>query len=207
MTKFVKHTGIIVPMDISNIDTDIIIPKQFLKKNTNVGFGKYLFYNWRYLLDSVEKINTDFILNNADYENSTILLTRENFGCGSSREHAVWALVDYGFKVIIASSFSDIFYNNAMNNQLLLIILSRKEIEEIFNIVKKKIVDNCFVSLLEKKVLINNKTYFFKINPFHRFCLLNGLDNIDYTERYNNRINRYEKSIPSFFLHINNLLN
>ena len=118
MLKFIEHTGVVVPLNFSNIDTDIIIPKQFLKCVNKRGLGKFLFYDWRFIDGNELLINKNFILNKKIYKNASILLTGENFGCGSSREHAVWSLLDYGFKVIIAPSFSDIFYNNSFNNKL-----------------------------------------------------------------------------------------
>jgi len=207
MKKMIRHTGLVVPLNISNIDTDIIIPKQFLKSNVKTGFGKNLFYNWRYLDGSRNKKNLKFILNKDSYAQADILLTRENFGCGSSREHAVWALVDYGFKAIIAPSFSDIFYNNAINNRLLLINFSKKIIDELFNLFKNNKSIVCTISLLDCKIMIRKKDYLFNINSFYRFCLLNGLDSIDYTMRYEREIKSYEESIPSFLLYKKNALN
>ena len=129
MTKFTQHIGIVVPLDAANIDTDAIIPKQFLQKVTRTGFGQHLFNDWRFLDDAGQKPNPDFVLNKPRYKGASILLTRENFGCGSSREHAPWALTDYGFKVVIASSFADIFYGNSLNNQLLPLTLSEADID------------------------------------------------------------------------------
>ncbi|WP_343188404.1 3-isopropylmalate dehydratase small subunit (plasmid) [Buchnera aphidicola (Ceratoglyphina bambusae)] len=193
MKKFIKHFGKVVPLDMSNIDTDVIIPKQFLKKITKNGFGKYLFFNWRYINNNIKDLNYKFILNNKIYKNSSILLTRKNFGCGSSREHAVWAIKDFGFKVIISASFSDIFYNNCFNNGILLITLNENKINEIFKIIynnKKSIYFQ--VNIVKKYILIFNKKYFFKINPFYQFCLINGLDRIDYTMKYKDKIKEYE---------------
>ncbi|CAL4043014.1 3-isopropylmalate dehydratase small subunit [Buchnera aphidicola (Anoecia corni)] len=207
MKKIIRHTGLVVPLNVSNIDTDIIIPKQFLKSNVKTGFGKNLFYNWRYLNGLKDKKNSKFILNQEIYAKANILLTRENFGCGSSREHAVWALVDYGFKAIIAPSFSDIFYNNSINNRLLLINFSEEIINELFNLFKKNESISCTISLLDCKLTIRKKDYFFKINSFYRFCLLNGLDNIDYTMRHEKEIKSYEQSIPSFLRYKKNALN
>ncbi|WP_343153206.1 3-isopropylmalate dehydratase small subunit [Buchnera aphidicola] len=200
MKKFLTHTGTIIPLDKSNVDTDAIIPKQFLTRIKKTGFGKYLFFNWRFLDGNINVPNPKFILNNVNYKNSSILLTRENFGCGSSREHAVWALIDYGFQVIIAPSFADIFYNNSFNNQLLLIILDRKEIENLFSLAKKNINIIGKIFLKEKKILINKKELYFKINNFHQSYLLNGLDTIDSTMKWKKEIEKYEKKVPSFFL-------
>ncbi|QCI19355.1 3-isopropylmalate dehydratase small subunit [Buchnera aphidicola] len=207
MKKIIRHTGLVVPLNVSNIDTDIIIPKQFLKSNVKTGFGKNLFYNWRYLNGLKDKKNFEFILNQDSYTKADVLLTRENFGCGSSREHAVWALVDYGFKAIIAPSFSDIFYNNAINNRLLLINFSKEIIDELFSLFNNNKSVFCTISLLDCKITIRKKDYFFKINSFYRFCLLNGLDSIDYTMRYEREINNYEQSIPSFLLYKKNAFN
>ncbi|XRX42457.1 MAG: 3-isopropylmalate dehydratase small subunit [Buchnera aphidicola (Eriosoma harunire)] len=200
MDKFKEHNGIVVPLDMSNIDTDVIIPKQFLQKITKEDFGKHLFYNWRFLNGCSKKINKNFILNNECYKNATILLVRDNFGCGSSREHAVWSLKDYGFKVIIAISFADIFYNNSFNNHLLLITLTESEINTIFSIVTQHIGIKCNINLLHNKLKIDNKEYTFFISEFHKFCLLHGLDSIDLTMKRKSDIEHYEKSIPSFFI-------
>ncbi|WP_343128824.1 3-isopropylmalate dehydratase small subunit (plasmid) [Buchnera aphidicola (Kurisakia onigurumii)] len=199
MNQFSHYESIITPIDLPNIDTDAIIPKQFLKKVTKKGFGKHLFNNWRYIDKNNSIINPDFPINKKEYKNSSILLTRDNFGCGSSREHAVWALKDYGFQVIISSSFSDIFYINGFNNQILLIQLNKIEINEIFSIIKKKSSTMAFINLIENFVLVNNKKYNFKINDFYKLCILNNLDNIDYTMQHKEKIIQYEKKIPNFF--------
>ncbi|CAL4318923.1 3-isopropylmalate dehydratase small subunit [Buchnera aphidicola (Chaitophorus populicola)] len=194
MKKFTIHTGTIVPINIMNIDTDIIIPKQFLKKTTKIGFGKNLFYNWRFLNNQKNKINKKFILNNKVYKDSSILITGKNFGCGSSREHAVWALIDYGFKVIIASKFSDIFYNNSINNNLLLITLTEKTVQKIISSIKKNENNTCIVNLIKQKIIIKNIKYTFEINKNYRLKLLYGLDNIDLTFKYIKNIINYEKN-------------
>ncbi|QIQ42190.1 MAG: 3-isopropylmalate dehydratase small subunit (plasmid) [Buchnera aphidicola (Microlophium carnosum)] len=200
MFKFTGHTGVVVPLDISNIDTDIIIPKQFLKKVNKIGFGKYLFHDWRFLDNKQLVENKQFVLNKKIYQKASILLTRGNFGCGSSREHAVWSLLDYGFKVIIAPSFADIFYNNSFNNKLLLITLGEREINVLFNIVRDNIGINFNISLLEKTISVNQKVFLFEINDFHRLCLLNNLDNIDLTMKHLEAIKDYEDNIPDFLL-------
>ncbi|BAA95426.1 3-isopropylmalate dehydratase small subunit (plasmid) [Buchnera aphidicola str. APS (Acyrthosiphon pisum)] len=200
MFKFTGHAGIVVPLDISNIDTDIIIPKQFLKRVNKIGFGKYLFHDWRFIDANQLVKNEDFILNKKIYKNASILLTRENFGCGSSREHAVWSLVDYGFKVIIAPSFADIFYNNSFNNKLLLITLSSSEITFLFDIVKNNIGITFDVSLVEKTVTVNKEVFSFELDDFHYFCLLNDLDNIDLTMKHLSEIKSYESRISDFLL-------
>ncbi|MCW5197615.1 3-isopropylmalate dehydratase small subunit [Buchnera aphidicola] len=194
MKKFTIHTGIIVPINIINIDTDIIIPKQFLKKTTKIGFGKNLFYNWRFLNNKKHKTNKKFILNKKIYQNSSILITGKNFGCGSSREHAVWALIDYGFKVIIASKFSDIFYNNSINNNLLLIKLPEKKIQKIILLIEKEKTNKCTVNLIKNKIIIQDIEYIFKIDQKYRLKLLYGLDNIDLTLKYIKNIINYEKN-------------
>ncbi|WP_295164908.1 3-isopropylmalate dehydratase small subunit [uncultured Buchnera sp.] len=200
MFKFTEHNGVVVPLDISNIDTDAIIPKQFLQKVNKVGFGKYLFHDWRFIDKNQLKINPNFIFNNDIYKNASILLTRENFGCGSSREHAVWSLLDYGFKVIISSSFSDIFYNNSFNNKLLLVILEKKDIDYLFNLVNSKIGISFNVSLINKRITVDNLDIPFQIDDFQRLCLLNNWDNIDLTMKINHKIKSYEDNISSFLL-------
>lgn len=200
MLKFTEHTGIVIPLDTSNIDTDIIIPKQFLQKVNKIGFGKYLFHDWRYLDSNQLKKNYQFILNKKAYKNASILLTRSNFGCGSSREHAVWSLLDYGFRVIIASSFSDIFYNNSFNNKLLLITLQEKVIECLFDIVKKNIGISFSVDLVNSNIIVNKDSFSFELDDFYRFFLLNNLDNIDLTLKFLKKIEFYENKIPDFLL-------
>ncbi|CAL4044101.1 3-isopropylmalate dehydratase small subunit [Buchnera aphidicola] len=200
MTLLNQYTGIVTPMNIANIDTDVIIPKQFLKQITKTGLGQYLFYNWRFHDNKGKNINKDFILNNPYYKKSSILLTRDNFGCGSSREHAVWALIDYGFKVIISSSFGDIFYNNSLNNQLILIILSEKEINSLFDIVLNKVHLIFTIDLENNKVLVGNSSYCFKIDELHKFYIINQLDQIDLTIKNEKKITNYEKKIFDFFI-------
>ncbi|WP_075434263.1 3-isopropylmalate dehydratase small subunit [Buchnera aphidicola] len=193
MQNFIQHTGTIVPLDASNIDTDILIPKQFLQKISKTGFGKYLFFNWRFLdaLGNIE--NSKFILNQNNYRHASIMLTRNNFGCGSSREHAVWALTDYGFKAIIAHSFSDIFLNNALNNRLLLITVPEKEIDKLFILIKKNKNTICMINLLKEKVIIGKYTIPFFINPIYKQSIMYGFDNIDYTLKHKDKIELYEK--------------
>lgn len=198
MAKFIKHTGLVAPLDAANVDTDAIIPKQFLQKVTRTGFGKHAFHEWRFLDDAGQQPNPDFILNKPRYQGASILLTRENFGCGSSREHAPWALADYGFKAIIGSSFADIFYNNSFNNQLLLINLSEEEVDELFKIIEANEGITFTVDLENEIVIAGDKTYSFKIDPFKRHCLLNGLDNIGLTLQHEEAISAYESRIPRF---------
>ncbi|QCI20748.1 3-isopropylmalate dehydratase small subunit (plasmid) [Buchnera aphidicola (Brachycaudus cardui)] len=197
MFKFTEHTGVVVPLDIANIDTDTIIPKQFLQKVSKIGFGKYLFHDWRFLDTRQLQKNKNFILNKEVYKNASILLTRENFGCGSSREHAVWSLLDYGFRVIIGSTFADIFYNNSFNNKLLLITLDKKDINFLFDVVKMNIGISFNVNLLNNEIIVNKRSFSFQLDDFRRTCLLNNLDNIDLTMKYSDKIQDYEDKISS----------
>ncbi|QJC33957.1 3-isopropylmalate dehydratase small subunit [Enterobacteriaceae endosymbiont of Donacia cinerea] len=199
MKKKLQYNDIIVPLNISNIDTDVIIPKQFLQKNNKTGFGKNLFNDWRYLDDKNKVLNHKFILNKKEFKNSKILLTRENFGCGSSREHAVWALLDFGFHTIIASSYADIFYNNAINNKLLLIILNKKIIDQLFFIVEKFPGILCYIDLFHKKIIINNQFFNFKISQDIINFITNDLDQIDLTMKHSKEINIFEKTYFKFF--------
>ncbi|WP_228720398.1 3-isopropylmalate dehydratase small subunit [Zophobihabitans entericus] len=198
MAKFIRHTGLVVPLDAANVDTDAIIPKQFLQKVTRTGFGIHAFHEWRFLDDAGKQPNPDFTLNKPRYAGASILLARENFGCGSSREHAPWALADYGFKTIIGSSFADIFYNNSFNNQLLLVTLSEAEVDELFKLVEANEGMKFTVDLENEVVIAGEKRYPFKIDAFKRHCLLNGLDNIGLTLQHEDAISAYEKNIPKF---------
>ncbi|OCG15681.1 3-isopropylmalate dehydratase small subunit [Gilliamella sp. Fer1-1] len=198
MAKFTKHTGLVVPLDAANVDTDAIIPKQFLQKVTRTGFGKHAFHEWRFLDDAGEQPNPEFVLNKPRYKGASILLARENFGCGSSREHAPWALADYGFKAIIGSSFADIFYNNSFNNQLLLVNLSEADVDELFKIVEANEGIEFTIDLVNEIVTAGDKQYPFKIDAFKRHCLLNGLDNIGLTLQHEEAISDFEQKIPSF---------
>lgn len=188
--------GIVAPLDRSNVDTDAIIPKQFLRRIERTGFGKNLFHELRYTDYEGTKENPDFVLNKPEYRNATILLTRDNFGCGSSREHAPWALSDYGFKVIIAPSFADIFYNNCIKNGILLVRLKQKEVQELFEQVCSSPGIKITVDL-EKQVVIdaNGKAHKFQIDKFAKHCLLSGLDQIDWTLQFEQRIADYEKKL------------
>lgn len=198
MAKFTKHTGLVVPLDAANVDTDAIIPKQFLQKVTRTGFGKHAFHEWRFLDDAGQQPNPDFVLNKPRYKGASILLARENFGCGSSREHAPWALADYGFKTIIGSSFADIFYNNSFNNQLLLVNLSEEDVDELFKIVEANDGIEFTIDLVNEVVIASDKQYSFKIDAFKRHCLLNGLDNIGLTLQHEDAISAFENKIPTF---------
>ncbi|EKO3591431.1 3-isopropylmalate dehydratase small subunit [Vibrio metschnikovii] len=198
MSGFQQHTGLAVALDAANIDTDAIIPKQFLQKVNRIGFGQHLFHDWRFLDDAGLTPNPDFVMNQPRYQGASILLARENFGCGSSREHAPWALADYGIKVIIAPSFADIFYGNAINNQMLPVRLSDHEVEELFHYVQNTPGATIDVDLQTLNVVANNKTYCFEIDDFRRHCLLNGLDNIGLTLQHEAKIAEYEDKIPHF---------
>lgn len=200
MQKFTTHKGIACPLEYANIDTDQIIPKQFLLAVSKQGFGKHLFHDLRYLDDKESVLNPDFNLNKKEYENATILVSFENFGSGSSREHAPWALVDYGIRAIIAPSFADIFKNNALGNGLLTIELAKDEVLEIVEELKKAKDKNIELSLIEKKVFFKDKTFSFDLDEFHRTCLLEGLDNIALTLQYNEQIKAYEKQSKSFLV-------
>mgnify|MGYP001426946154 FL=1 len=187
-----KHKGKVAPLDMVNVDTDQIIPKQFLKRIERTGFGKYLFYDWRFKEDG--SLNSDFILNHPRYSNSSILVTGENFGSGSSREHAPWALGDYGFEIIIAPSFADIFYNNCFQNGLLPIKLDK---EIVKNIIKKSEKENDFkLNIdLESQMIWDDTEEIsvkFDIEEFRKYCLLNGLDDIGLTLNAEKKIQSFE---------------
>lgn len=200
MAKFTQHTGLVVPLDAANVDTDAIIPKQFLQKVTRTGFGQHLFNDWRFLDEAGQEPNPDFVLNKPRYKGASILLARENFGCGSSREHAPWALTDYGFNVIIAPSFADIFYGNAFNNQLLPVTLSEAEVDELFKLVEGQQGMTFMVDLENQVVHAGDKDYPFEIDSFRRHCMINGLDSIGLTLQHDASIAEYEKNQP-LFLH------
>jgi len=192
MDKFKKIKTIVTPLDQVNVDTDQIVPKQFLKLVQKSGFGKYLFFNWRY--DENENQKEDFILNDKKYQNSKILVTGENFGCGSSREHAVWALQDYGFSVIIAPSFADIFYSNCFKNGILPIKLEEKSVEKLKHETGELEVD------LENQILeTNSEKISFDIDSHKKKILLEGLDDISQTLQFEDKISEFEKQskIPS----------
>ncbi len=198
MKPFIKHSGIVAPIDRVNIDTDAIIPKQFLRKIERTGFGKHLFHEWRFLDYEGTQENPDFILNKEAYRQSSVLLTRDNFGCGSSREHAPWALADYGFLLIIAPSFADIFYNNCVKNGILLVTLPTKDIDDLFNQVEGK--PNTEISAdLEKQVVIapNGREHSFEINSFAKECLLKGLDQIGWTMQFTDKIDTFETHLKT----------
>lgn len=196
--EFKQHTGLAVPLDASHVDTDAIIPKQFLQKVTRTGFGVHLFHEWRYLDEAGTQPNPEFSLNFPRYKGASILLARENFGCGSSREHAPWALDDYGIRAIIAPSFADIFYGNCLNNQMLPVRLTEEEVDELFQFVNANEGAEITVDLEAQEVRANGKTYHFEIDAFRRHCLLNGLDNIGLTLQHEEAIADYENKIPAF---------
>ncbi len=198
MSGFKQHTGLVVPLDAANVDTDAIIPKQFLQKVNRIGFGVHLFHDWRYLDDAGDQPNPDFIMNAPRFQGASILLARENFGCGSSREHAPWALADYGIKVMIAPSFADIFYGNSINNQIVPVRLTEQEVDEIFQFVDANEGAQITVDLETMIVTANGIQYSFEIDEFRRHCLLNGLDNIGLTLQHEAKISAYEAKIPSF---------
>ena len=187
MKPFSKINSIITPFDKANVDTDQIIPKQFLKLITKSGFGKFLFYDWRFNHDGKEK--DDFILNDSHYQNSQILVTNENFGCGSSREHAVWALKDFGFDVIISPSFADIFYSNCFKNGVLPIIL---DIENIKKLLKFK--DKIELDLQSQTINFGSESINFQIDSHRKTRLLEGLDDIDLTLKEDGKIENFEKN-------------
>ncbi len=192
MEPFKTLTGIVAPLDRVNVDTDQIIPKQFLKRIERTGFEEYLFYDWRYLDNG--KPNPEFVLNHERYKDATILLTRNNFGCGSSREHAPWALKDYGFLVIIAPSFADIFFSNCFKNGMLPIVLPESVVEELFKRVFANIVYRLRVDL-ESQIITDDKGFkiSFEIDPFKKKCLLEGLDDIGLSLKHEDKIRAYEE--------------
>jgi len=190
MEKFKTIKSIAIPFDKVNVDTDQIIPKQFLKLVQKTGFGQYLFYDWRFEKDG--KPRADFVLNNPKYRGSRILLTRDNFGCGSSREHAAWALLDYGLTVIIAPSFADIFYNNCFKNGILPVKIDNKTLDMLFNNPSEIEVD------LEKQTIkTNDMTITFEIENHRKKTLLEGLDDIFITLQYEDKISQYEKKFQT----------
>lgn len=193
-----SHTGSAAPLDQANVDTDQIIPKQFLTAVTRKGFGKHLFHDWRYLDDAGTQSNPEFVLNQPQHRGASILLSRENFGCGSSREHAPWALDDYGFKVIIAESFADIFYGNCLNNQLLPVVLPSEQMDWLFEQVSKSADCPIHVDLDDQTVTCAAKTFTFEIAAEHKYKLLNGLDDIGLTLEKADKISDFEHHQPAW---------
>ena len=193
MKPFTEHTGIVAPLEARNVDTDQIIPKQFLKRIERTGYEDVLFYDWRYL-DDGKTPNPDFEPNQQRYNNASILLTGDNFGCGSSREHAPWALSDYGFRCILAPSFADIFHNNCFNNGMLPVRLPQTTINELFDEVRN--ADGYALTIkLDEQVIVkpDGAVINFDIQPFLKQRLLNGWDQIGLTLRHEDKITEYEK--------------
>ena len=201
MKAFTTHTGLVAPLDRANVDTDQIIPKQFLKSIKRTGFGANLFDEWRYLDEgypgqdnSLRPLNPDFVLNQPRYQGASVLLARENFGCGSSREHAPWALDEYGFRAVLAPSFADIFFNNSFKNGLLPIVLKEEEIDELFAQVDAQEGYQLTVDLQQQTVTRpDGVRYSFEIDEFRKHCLLNGLDDIGLTLQDADAIRAFEE--------------
>ncbi len=196
MKAFTLHRGRVAPLDRVNVDTDQIIPKQFLKRIEKTGFGKFLFYDWRFVAEG--KPNPDFVLNDPRYEGATILVAGKNFGCGSSREHAVWALSDYGFRAVISSSFADIFANNSTKNGFLTVRLTVEEVAELMR--RTQDVDNYQITVDLEQCEVRDDQGFsakFSIDDFIRHCLLNGLDDIGLTLQHEAEISAYEVRHPA----------
>jgi len=201
MQAFTTHTGIVAPLDRPNVDTDAIIPKQFLKSIRRSGFGPNAFDDWRYLdaggpdIDnSTRRPNPEFVLNRPPFDSATILLARDNFGCGSSREHAVWALADFGFRAVIAPSFADIFFNNSFKSGLLPIVLDAATVERLFNAVDAKPGLEIAIDLQAQTLRAGSEVIGFDIDEFRKHCLLNGLDDIGLTLQHADEIKRYEQA-------------
>ena len=198
MEAFITLSGMAAPLDKINVDTDQIIPKQFLKKIERTGFGIHLFHDWRYLDDAGTESNSEFVLNFPRYQGSKILLTRENFGCGSSREHAPWALQDYGFYCVIASSFADIFYSNCRKNGMLAVVLRQEEVQALFEEVEANEGCQLTIDLPQQTVSTpEGKKFSFEIDPFAKNCLLKGLDDICWTLQFEEKIKDYEQQARS----------
>jgi 3-isopropylmalate/(R)-2-methylmalate dehydratase small subunit len=193
MRPFTQHTGLVVPMDRANVDTDQIIPKQFLKRIERSGFGQFLFFDWRFLDNG--QLNPDFELNRPQYAGASVLLARRNFGCGSSREHAPWALEDYGIRVIFAPSFADIFYNNCFKNGMLPIRLNEAAIEDLFQRAAAHPRYQLTVDLESQTICDQyGLRLSFDVDSFRRHCLLHGLDDIGMTLAHEDRIQAYEEA-------------
>jgi 3-isopropylmalate/(R)-2-methylmalate dehydratase small subunit len=196
MDKFQNVSSCPTPLDFANVDTDQIIPKQFLKRIEKTGFGEFLFYDWRFNDDGSTK--KDFVLNQEKFTKSEILLARDNFGCGSSREHAPWALKDYGFRAIISTSFADIFYNNCFKNGILPIVVSNESLQYLFH--SSSEIDNYLLDVNLKESTIkdnNNFSYGFEIDEFRKKCLLEGLDDIALTLVHSKELDQFEKKLKS----------
>ncbi|UIF85221.1 3-isopropylmalate dehydratase small subunit [Cupriavidus sp. UYPR2.512] len=214
MDKFTVHSGLVAPLDRENVDTDAIIPKQFLKSIQRTGFGPNLFDEWRYkdvgqpgMDNSKRPLNPDFVLNQPRYQGASILLARRNFGCGSSREHAPWALTQYGFRAVIAPSFADIFFNNCYKNGLLPVALSEQQIDHLFN--ETNAFNGYQLTIdLDKQVVLtpSGQGYEFDIAPFRKYCMLNGFDDIGLTLRHADKIKAYEAERVAKMPWLNNRL-
>ena len=200
MQKFTTHTGIVAPIDRANVDTDAIMPKQFLKSIHKTGFGPHLFDEWRYKdpgyygkPESQRQPNPDFVLNQSRYQGASVLLARKNFGCGSSREHAPWAIGQYGFRVILAPSYADIFFNNCFKSGLLPLVLSESQIDQIFNEVSAFPGYKLTIDLERQRIVKGQgEEIAFEVNAFRKYCLLNGLDDIGLTLRHKDKIAAFE---------------
>jgi 3-isopropylmalate/(R)-2-methylmalate dehydratase small subunit len=206
MQPFQTLTSTAAKLDQVNVDTDQIIPKQFLKKIERTGFGIHLFHDWRFIDDAGQKPNPDFILNQPRYQGAQILVAGDNFGCGSSREHAPWALLDYGFRSIIAPSFADIFYNNCAKNGILLVALPEASVQQLFIEIEENAGCELTVDLPNQKVQSPKGLEFsFEIDPFVKHRLLNGLDDIGWTLQFQSEIEKfeasYQKQAPWMFVH------
>ncbi|CAN0627165.1 3-isopropylmalate dehydratase subunit LeuD [Burkholderia multivorans] len=200
MDKFIVHTGVVAPLDRENVDTDAIIPKQFLKSIKRTGFGPNAFDEWRYLDhgepgqdNSKRPLNPDFVLNQPRYQGASVLLARKNFGCGSSREHAPWALQQYGFRALIAPSFADIFYNNCFKNGVLPIVLTEQQVDHLFN---ETYAFNDYQLTIDLDAQVvrapDGREYPFEVAAFRKYCLLNGFDDIGLTLRHADKIRQFE---------------
>jgi 3-isopropylmalate/(R)-2-methylmalate dehydratase small subunit len=192
MNPFRIHTGIVAPLDRPNVDTDQIIPKQFLKRVERTGFGQFLFYDWRFT--TTGEPDDSFVLNASDYQGATVLIAGKNFGCGSSREHAPWALLDYGFRAVIAPSFADIFANNCLKNGILPVVLADAEVAELFRRTNAEPGYQVTVDL-ERRMVEDDHGFSasFVLDDFHRHCLIEGLDDIALTQQYEPQIAAYEE--------------
>ena len=206
MDPLKTHDGIVVPLDRSDVDTDQIIPKQFLKKIARTGFGIHLFHDWRYLDDEGREENPAFPLNQTRYKGASILLTRDNFGCGSSREHAPWALLDFGIRVVIAPSFADIFFNNCLKNGILPVILGQEEIDRLFVYVEGSEGAGLTADLDAQEIRAQDGSVFpfSGVDPFRKECLMNGWDDIELSLQHEEGIRafeaRHESAHPFYFM-------
>ncbi len=196
---FTTHSGNACPLDKANVDTDQLIPKQFLTGVTRSGYGRHLFHDWRYLHGDTDQPDPNFVLNQPVFSHASILLARENFGCGSSREHAPWALADYGFQVIIASSFADIFYNNCINNQLLPITLPNAKLDELFKLVIQQPATVLTIDLPAQKISGAGIALDFEMPSQAKSSLLKGLDAIGQTLEVEEKISQFESQLPEWY--------